>query len=58
MAELKRIDEEVPTAELASVAFPAKEPEGPKLVKGPSSYYQKDGEDEKEVGQMMLWAAK
>ena len=34
MAELKRIDEEVPTAELASAAFPAKEPGGPKLVKG------------------------
>jgi hypothetical protein len=34
MAELKRIEEEVPTAELASAAFPAKEPEGPKLVKG------------------------
>jgi len=34
MAELKRIDEEVPTAELASAPFPAKEPEGPKLVKG------------------------
>jgi hypothetical protein len=34
MAELKRIDEEVPTAELASAAFPAKESGGPKLVKG------------------------
>ena len=34
MAELKRIEEEVPTAEFASPAFPAKEPEGPKLVKG------------------------
>jgi len=34
MAELKSIEEEVPTAELASAAFPAKEPEGPKLVKG------------------------
>jgi len=34
MAELKRIEKEVPTAELASAAFPAKEPEGPKLVKG------------------------
>jgi len=34
MAELKRIEEEVPTAELASAAFPAKAPEGPKLVKG------------------------
>ena len=34
MAELKRIEEEVPTADLASAALPAKEPEGPKLVKG------------------------
>jgi hypothetical protein len=34
MAELKRIEEEVPTADLASPAFPAKQPEGPKLVKG------------------------
>jgi hypothetical protein len=34
MAQLKRIEEEVPTAELASAAFPSKEPEGPKLVKG------------------------
>jgi hypothetical protein len=34
MAELKGIEEEVPTAELASAAFPAKQPEGPKLVKG------------------------
>jgi hypothetical protein len=34
MAELKRIEQDVPTAELASAAFPAKEPEGPKLVKG------------------------
>ena len=34
MADLKRIEEEVSTAELASAAFPAKEPEGPKLVKG------------------------
>src|ERR1700693_1665563 len=34
MAELKRIEEEVPTAELASAPFPAKESEGPKLVKG------------------------
>ena len=34
MAGLKRIEEEFPTAELASAAFPAKEPEGPKLVKG------------------------
>jgi len=34
MAELKRTEEEVPTAELASAAFPPKEPQGPKLVKG------------------------
>jgi hypothetical protein len=36
MAELKRIEEEeVPSSEMASAAIPAKEPEGPKLVKGP-----------------------
>ena len=34
MAELKRIEEELPTAELASDGIPAKQPEGPKLVKG------------------------
>jgi hypothetical protein len=34
MAELKRIDEEMSTAELASYGIPAKQPEGPKLVKG------------------------
>ena len=34
MAELKRKEEELPTAELASYGIPAKEPEGPKLVKG------------------------
>ncbi len=34
MAELKRIEKEVPTAESASAAFQEKEPEGPKLVKG------------------------
>ena len=34
MAELKRIEEELPTAALASDDIPAKQPEGPKLVKG------------------------
>lgn len=34
MAELKRIEEEFPTAELARDGNPAKQPEGPKLVKG------------------------
>jgi hypothetical protein len=34
MAELKRIEEEFPTAELASDDIPAEQPEGPKLVKG------------------------
>jgi hypothetical protein len=34
MAELKRIEEELPTAALASYGIPAKQPEGPKLVKG------------------------
>jgi hypothetical protein len=34
MAELKRIEEELPTSELASDDIPAKQPEGPKLVKG------------------------
>ena len=34
MAELKRIEEELSTAELASYDIPAKQPEGPKLVKG------------------------
>ena len=33
MAELKRIEEELPSAELASDDIPAKQPEGPKLVK-------------------------
>jgi hypothetical protein len=34
MAEPKRIDENISTAELASYGIPAKQPEGPKLVKG------------------------
>jgi hypothetical protein len=34
MAELRRNEEELPTAALASYGIPAKEPEGPKLVKG------------------------
>jgi hypothetical protein len=34
MAELKRIEEEFPTAGLASYGDPPKQPEGPKLVKG------------------------
>jgi hypothetical protein len=34
MAELKRIEEELPTSALASDEIPAKQPEGPKLVKG------------------------
>jgi hypothetical protein len=34
MAELKRIEEELPTSALASDDIPAKQPEGPKLVKG------------------------
>ena len=34
MAEVKRIAEEMSTAELASYGIPAKQPEGPKLVKG------------------------
>jgi hypothetical protein len=34
MAELKRIEEELPTAEFASYGIPPKQPEGPKLVKG------------------------
>jgi hypothetical protein len=33
MAELKRIDEEMSTAELASYGIPAKQPDRPKLVK-------------------------
>jgi hypothetical protein len=33
MAELKRIEEEHPTAELASHGIPPKQPDGPKLVK-------------------------
>jgi hypothetical protein len=35
MAELKRKEEELTTAELASYGIPPKQPEGPKLVKGP-----------------------
>ena len=34
MAELKRIVEELPSSALASDDIPAKQPEGPKLVKG------------------------
>ena len=34
MAELKRIEEEFPTAELVRDGNPPKQPEGPKLVKG------------------------
>ena len=33
MAELKRIEEELPAAELARDGNPSKKPEGPKLVK-------------------------
>ena len=33
MAELKRIEEEFPTAELVEGGNPSKQPEGPKLVK-------------------------
>ena len=33
MADLKRIEEELPTAELAIHDIPEKQPEGPKLVK-------------------------
>ena len=35
MAELKRKEGELTTAELASYGVPPKQPEGPKLVKGP-----------------------
>jgi hypothetical protein len=35
MPELKRIDEESSTADLASYGIPAKQPEKPKLIKGP-----------------------
>jgi hypothetical protein len=35
MAELKRIKEELPSSELASDDIPARQPEGPKLVKAP-----------------------
>jgi hypothetical protein len=34
MAELKRIEEELPTAKLASDGIPPTQPDGPKLVKG------------------------
>jgi len=34
MAELKRVEEEFPTTEVASDNIPVKQPEGPKLVKG------------------------
>jgi hypothetical protein len=34
MAELKRIEEDFPTAQLAGDRNPPKQPEGPKLVKG------------------------
>jgi hypothetical protein len=34
MAELKRIEEEFPTAEVPRDGNPSKQPEGPKLVKG------------------------
>ena len=35
MAELKRVEEELPSSELASDDIPARQPEGPKLVKAP-----------------------
>ena len=35
MAELQRIEEELPAAGLASYGTPSKQSEGPKLVKGP-----------------------
>jgi len=35
MAELKRIEGELPSSELASDDIPARQPEGPKLVKAP-----------------------
>jgi hypothetical protein len=34
MAELKKIEEELPSSELPSDDIPAKQPEGPKLIKG------------------------
>jgi hypothetical protein len=34
MAELKRIEEELPAVGLATHGIPSKQPEGPKLVKG------------------------
>ena len=37
MAELRRVEEELTTAELASDAIPPKQPDGPKLVKGQES---------------------
>jgi hypothetical protein len=37
MAELRRIDENISTAELASYGIPARQPEKPKLVKSPES---------------------
>src|ERR1039457_7169512 len=37
MAELKRIEEELPTAELARDGNPSKQPERPKLVRGQES---------------------
>jgi hypothetical protein len=37
MAELKKIEEELPSSELASDDIPAKQPEGPKLIKGQQS---------------------
>jgi hypothetical protein len=42
MAELKRIEEDSPTAELARDVSPSKQPEGPKLVKaqGPETLDQ------------------
>ena len=35
MAELRKIEEGLPTAESARVGIPLKQPDGPKLVKGP-----------------------
>ena len=37
MAELKRIEEELPSSELARDDIPARQPEGPKLVKVPQA---------------------
>ena len=46
------------TLSTGSLDTASMQPYRPKLTRGPSSYHLKDGDDEAEVGQMILWASK